>query len=830
MSCPACWAPGRAPEEKTMSKLKTGTFSVENLESLQITIKSIVGAAEDLSGITAEKMGPTPKPGMADLREWGFNLLERYEPVLTPMCDQCCYCTYGPCDLGGNKRGACGIDMKGHTGREFFLRVITGTACHAAHGRHLLDHLTETIGREYPVAPGASDVMTPNIEMITGLSPKTLGDLQHAMEYVEEQLTQLLATVHAGQEAAEIDYDAKALFSGLLDHVGMEVSDIAQVSGYEFPKSDPDAPLVEIGLGSIDSSKPVLLAIGHNVAGVTYMMDYMETYGLTDKVELVGLCCTALDMTRYKEAGRREPYAKVVGSMAKELKIIRSGVPDVIVVDEQCVRGDIVAEASKLKIPVIASNEKIMYGLPNRSNESVDSVIEELKSGKETGAVVLDYEKLGELGPRLAMEMAAVRKAEGISGLPDEEEFEKELARCTLCGECRIACPEELDIPEAMELARAGDLTALEALHDQCIGCGRCEQVCRKQIPILSMIEAASKKVISEEKSLVRAGRGQVTDAEIRAEGVNLVMGTTPGVVAIIGCPNYGEGSKDVYNIAEEFLKRNYIVLASGCAAMDLGMFKDEEGKSLYERFSGRFERGGCLNMGSCVSNSHITGTAEKVAAIFARRDLGGNLEEISDYILNRVGAVGLAWGAYSQKASSIGTGCNMLGIPAVLGPHGSKYRRALIAKPYAEEKWEVYDARNGEKMKIPPAPEFLLITAESWQEAVPMLAKACIRPSDNNMGRMIKLTHYIELSEKYLGILPYDWWRFVRTESDLPLSRREEFLKLLESEHGWKIDWDKKKILSGPETKFDVSAQPTNLKRLCKQPEGAGQASKASE
>ncbi|HII00243.1 TPA: hypothetical protein HA351_00865, partial [Methanosarcinaceae archaeon] len=58
-----------------MSKLKTGTFSVENLESLQIAINSIVGAAEDLSGITAETMGPTPKPGMADLREWGFNLL-----------------------------------------------------------------------------------------------------------------------------------------------------------------------------------------------------------------------------------------------------------------------------------------------------------------------------------------------------------------------------------------------------------------------------------------------------------------------------------------------------------------------------------------------------------------------------------------------------------------------------------------------------------------------------------------------------------------------------------------------------------------------------------
>ena len=140
----------------------------------------------------------------------------------------------------------------------------------------------------------------------------------------------------------------------------MEVSDIAQISAYDFPKADPEAPLIEIGMGSIDKSKPLIVAIGHNVAGVTYIMDYMEDNNLTDKMEIAGLCCTAFDMTRYKEADRRAPYAKIVGSLAKELKVIRSGMPDVIVVDEQCVRGDVLSESQKLKIPVIASNEKIM--------------------------------------------------------------------------------------------------------------------------------------------------------------------------------------------------------------------------------------------------------------------------------------------------------------------------------------------------------------------------------------------------------------------------------------------------------------------------------------
>ncbi len=804
-----------------MSKLTTGSFSIEDLESVQITINNIVGAAKEAAEEKTKElghMGPTPFPGLETYRDdWNLKLLDRYEPVVTPMCDQCCYCTYGPCDLSNNKRGACGIDMLGHNGREFFLRVITGTACHAAHGRHLLDHLIEVFGEELPLNLGQSDVLTPNITITTGQRPQTLGEIKPAMEHVEEQLTQLLATVHAGQESAEIDYDSKALFSGSLDHVGMEISDIVQITALDFPKADPEAPLIEMGMGTIDKDKPFLCVIGHNVGGVTYMMDYMEEHELTDKVELGGLCCTAIDLTRYKEADRRPPYTKVVGSMSKELKIIRSGMPDVIVVDEQCVRGDIVPEAQKLKIPVIASNAKIMYGLPNRTDAGVEETIEELKSGAIPGAVILDYEKLGEISVRLAQEMHPIREAAGVREIPSDEQLKEWVDKCADCGACYLACPIELDIPEAMKFAKQGDFSYLEDLHDACIGCRRCEQVCKKEIPILSVIEKASQKIIAEEKGWMRAGRGQVSDAEIRAEGFNLVMGTTPGIIAIIGCPNYSDCAKAVYYIAEEFLKRNYIVVGTGCGSMDMGMYKDEDGKTLYERFPGGFQSGGLVNIGSCVSNAHITGAAQKVAGIFGGRTMEGNLAEIADYVLNRVGACGLAWGAFSQKASSIGTGCNIYGIPAVLGAHSSKYRRALIAKNYDESKWKVYDARNGEEMPIPPAPEFLLTTAETWQEAIPMMAKACLRPSDNSLGRSIKLTHWMELHDKYIGGLPEDWWKFIRTEADLPLAKRADLMKKLEAERGWEIDWKKKKIISGPKIKFDVSAQPTNLKRLCK-------------
>jgi acetyl-CoA decarbonylase/synthase complex subunit alpha len=803
---------------KHMNKISTGKFSIEDLENVQITINNIVGAIETKAEEEGIEIGPTPKPGISALREWDYKLLSRYQPVYTPVCDQCCYCTFGKCDLGGNKEGACGINMAAHQAREFLLRVITGAAAHSGHGRHILHHLIEIHGRDHPIDVGPSNLLAPNTQLVTGIIPKTLGDLETVMDYVEEQLTQLLATIHMGQEGSALDFESKALHGGMLDHVGMEVSDIAQVSCMGMPKSDPETPLAEIGMGCIDSTKPVLLVIGHNVAGVTYIMDYMKEHNLEDKIELAGLCCTAIDMTRYKTDKRSQPRAKVIGTLAKELKMIRSAAPDVIVVDEQCVRADVLDEAKRLFIPVITTNEKIMYGLPNRSNDSADRIIEDLSSGKEAGALILDFDLLGEVAPRLAMKMAPIREAKGIKSLPSEEEMKTLTAACVQCGACEVVCPNNLPIMNAMKAAVEGDLTKFEKLHDHCIACGRCDPVCPKDFPILNVIEKAAQKVIREEKGKMRAGRGQISDPEIREEGVNLVMGTTPGIVAMVGCSNYPEGTKDLYTVANEMLQRNYIVVMSGCSAMDLGMYKDEDGQTLYEKYPAKFLAGNLINVGSCVSNSHITGTAIKVAAIFAQRNITGNYEEIADYIMNRIGAVGVAWGAYSQKASSIATGCNRLGIPVIVGPHGSKYRRALIGRPYNEEDWKVYDARNGEEMPIPASPEFLLTTAETIEELMPMIAKNCIRPSDNNMGRMIKLTHYIELSQKYLGHMPEDWYKFVRTETDLPLAKREELLKILEQEHGWEIDWKRKKIISGPIMKMDVSAQPTNVKRLCKE------------
>lgn len=786
--------------------IRKGSYIIEGLENVQINIGKIVEQEQEL-----EPQGPTPRPEIIGLRNWDYRILDRYNPVYTPTSDICDYCTYGKCDLTGNKEGACGIDLETQSAREALMTSVMGAACHTAHGRHLINYLIKKYGEDHPIDVGPSNLKAPLTETIMGVQPETIGDFLPVLDYVEEQLTQLIASANTGQEGAARDFESKNLHAGMLDLLGMEVADIIQISCLNLPKSDEKTPMAEIGMGILDPGKPVVVCVGHNIAAPAYILDYMDGKGLFDKIEIAGLCCTAHDMTRYNRT------AKIIGSMSKELKYIRSGIPDVLVTDEQCVRSDILREAKKLHIPVIATNEKITYGLPDRSNDSVEAIIDDLVSGKQAGALLLDLEKVGELVPQLAMKIGAIRKARGITALPSEDEFKKLVAKCTKCLQCTRDCPESLPIADAMVAAVSGDLTPFEILHDKCVGCGRCDYSCPVDIPVLNVIEKASQRVIREEKGKVRIGRGQIGDPEIREEGRNLVLGTTPGVLAFVGCGNYPDGTKDVYDVVEEMLQRSYIIVSSGCSAMDIGMYKDKEGKTLYERYPGRFIKGNLLNTGSCVSNAHIAATTIKVASIFAGRKTKGNWEEIADYVLNRVGAVGIAWGAYSQKAFAIATGCNRLGIPVVAGPHGTKYRRAFIGKPYKKGSWNVLDARDGSVINVEPAPEHLMITAETKDELMPLIAKLCFRPSDNSLGRAIKLTHYIELSEKYLKKMPDDWHVYVRSEADLPVAKREQLLKLLE-EKGWKIEWDKKKIIDGPLRKVDVSFQPTNVPSLCKE------------
>ena len=86
----------------------------------------------------------------------------------------------------------------------------------------------------------------------------------------------------------------RLLHAGMLDHVGMEVGDIAQIVGFNYPTSVADTPLVDFGWNSVDKTKPIILFVGHNPATSTVVVDYLRENDLYDKVEFCGICCTAL--------------------------------------------------------------------------------------------------------------------------------------------------------------------------------------------------------------------------------------------------------------------------------------------------------------------------------------------------------------------------------------------------------------------------------------------------------------------------------------------------------------------------------------------------------
>lgn len=727
-----------------------------------------------------EPVGRTPMPDSTDLRQWDMRLLKTYKPFYAPFCDLCCLCTYGKCDLTGDKKGACGIGICGQQGRIVLIACLMGCSAHATHGRHMVEYLIEKYGEDYKIDLGSQvAVEAPHIRTVVGMKPQTLGDLAKVLDYVECEIVHGVAATHTGQEGSDLDFESKALHISMLDHVGMEVADLAQIVGFKFPSSIAETPLVEMGWGSVDKSKPVICCVGHNSAVSTSIIDYLRENNLEEKVEVTGICCTAIDTTRYSDK------AKIIGPLSRQLFFLKTGIADVVITDEQCIRCDAPQVAKEVGSAFIAASDKACYGLENVTNKQVDEIVKMIVE-EDKQVLILDVNKAGEVGAKVALKMAEKRKKEILN-----KDKAIELAQaCRKCGMCSRVCPNLLDVSNAVSLVKEGKFDDIIKVFARCIGCGKCEQECPRDVPIIKIMQSAA----SWDSYKIRAGRGPIHDVEIRKVGAPIVLGTIPGVVAIVGCSNFPEEIEDIADITEEFAKRKYIVVLTGCSAMAAGFKKDADGKTLYEKYKPDFDAGGVVNVGSCVSNAHITGAAMKIANIFAHLPLRANYEVIADYVLNRVGACGLAWGAMSQKAASIATGCNRLGIPVIVGPHGSKYRRMFLSRK-EEDDWTVMDGRKKELVDTKePSPEHLMISIESKERAMVTIAKLCIRKNDTPQGRQIKLNHYISLSKQYLGSLPDDLQHFVRTERDIPIFFKREVMEYLKS-----VGWQPKPVLTLP-------------------------------
>jgi len=762
-----------------------GVFQLDEYKSRNFSIKGLKMDFKKINFDTGQANADSPPSDKkkvhidySKLRDWDFKLLSHFRPFYAPLCNLCCLCTYGKCDLSKNKKGACGINLEKQQARIVLLACCIGASTHAAHARHIVDHILEENPNLKIDYGNAIDIVAPLSTTITGITPKTVEDLDKILVYIEKEITNLLAATHTGQEGNHLDFESKALHAGMIDNLALEIAELAQINYYNLHKGEPNTPLVDIGLGVIDNQKPIILCIGHNIAPGVEIIDYIEDNGLSDDIEVCGLCCTAIDISRYSKE------SKIVGPISRQLMFIKSGVPDVVVLDEQCIRADILELCAEKNIPVIATSDKCSLGLPDMSSKDENIIIHELLSKKYDGALIKDMEKVGKVAVNLALLLKKDRKHEHKHKNNENDDLDifELINKCTECEWCNRVCPAMLPIKEAFIQGKAGNLSLFSELHGRCVGCGKCMEECERNLPIIDIIRIASKDKISSERYKIRAGRGPIQDVEIRKVGAPIVLGDIPGVIALAGCSNYYNGENEIALIAEEFLKRGYIVVAAGCAVMDIGLYRDNDGKTLYEKYPGDFDKGGVLNVGPCVANAHAIGSAIKIANIFAKVPLENNFENVADYILNRVGACVIAWGAMSQKAAAIATGANRWGIPAVVGPHASKYRRLYLGESKLRE---ITDKRTNEKVECEPAPLHLIYCAESMNECMSMVAKLCMRPNDTPKGRLIKLTHYVDIYKKYHGCLPDDLHLYIRSEREIPYEDKKEILRFLR-EKGW--------------------------------------------
>ncbi|HDY73930.1 MAG TPA: CO dehydrogenase/acetyl-CoA synthase complex subunit epsilon, partial [Euryarchaeota archaeon] len=603
------------------------------------------------------------------------------------------------------------------------------------------------------------------------------------VEYAKNEIFHLTSSLHAGMEGSYLDRESKAMHAGLMDNLLMEIGDITQIATYNFPKGVIDVPLVQLGPGTVDKKKPVITCIGHNVMPAAEVISYLEDMDLMDDVEVCGICCTAHDMAR------RNKNVKIVGNLSKQLKFIGTGISDVVMLDEQCVREDIIDVARNYGTVVIATNDKVCLGLDDRTGDSVEAIVEDLATGKAEGVLILDAVTAGHVAVQTAQRLSETRKKRD-TGLLSSKEIKEWAGKCTSCEACLRTCPVDIHISDFMKDAKEGNFASFVDAKELCVGCMRCDYACETGIPITHVMDSAARNYTENYVGNVRMGRGPITDVEIRNVGRPLVFGEIPGIVVFAGCSNVPNSEREIAVMAEEFLKRNFIVVTTGCAAMSLGSYKDEEGKTLYDKYPGEFDAGGLTNLGSCVSNAHALGAAIKVAHIFAKRPLRGNFEEVADYIHNRVGVVAVVWGTYSQKAHAICTGLARWGIPVLYGPSGMGYTRLLVGRKDKPETFKGFDARSGDEVILDMCPDELITIAENMEEAIVKIARNVMRPNDGAKGRVIKISHYMDIHKKYFGTVPDDLHLYIRNEKDIPITMKDEVMAILE-----KTDWVEKAI-----------------------------------
>ena len=549
--------------------------TVRDIRGLEELAKDCIEATWSENQLNQIKVWLTPYAHATDIAEMDNLLLDRYPPVHTSVEKTCKDCHLGPCDLG-NLKGACGLDLEGYQAKLSLQSACRGLSIILSTTRDLLDNCLRDYGEQEEVKWGknvAYGMMTVN--SLVGYSPTTLAEANKVMTYMESQLAELLASASGGFEGSALNLQSKTLHAGTLALAGMDLIEFLKHSFFDFcwsPDKElaelptwPD-PIIQTGMGTADKSKPVITFAGYDFLPAWNVVKIIKKSGLEDKIEICGIGSAGHDLARFYDR------TKILTTGVKISRVLRMGIPDILVISDTCSKTNILEEAAKTDTKVIATSFKQNMGLEDRAAENVDDIVNDLL-GDKPAVLITVPEKAAEVAVKAVEKVKAKRKE---SYLLSQEEIKTLAAKCDGCDACVKACPNSLNISAAMKTAVDGDLSKLCDLHHQSIYCGKCEQACPQEIPVVDLILGSAEKALEEDKSVMRAGRGTFSNLEVRDWAITGF--SVPVTMGIIGCGNTKGSELEVAQMANDFISNNYAVSVAGCVASEIARYKDEYG------------------------------------------------------------------------------------------------------------------------------------------------------------------------------------------------------------------------------------------------------------
>ncbi|MBI1987695.1 MAG: hypothetical protein HYS70_05060 [Nitrospinae bacterium] len=729
-------------------------------------------------------------------KQWDSLLLDRFDIVYTPATVDCGVCPGHACRLTADQKGHCGLTLGEAASLRNLQRCCQGTERYIRRARLLYDYMAEHFDPEARINLGSEIFyLAPIIWMVVGIKPRKLKELEQVVSYLEQQILQVAAVANPYSGLSAKDMESRAFHAGMLAFVAMETAELINITVLDHTSAGkldlnslmnwPTAT-TPAGVAGVDKSKHVVMLVGTGDIISYELAKQVKAQGLEDQVELCGLGDSGLKLTRVYEE------TKILGLSQEILKCLRLAVPDVIVLSDTSEKFDVVAEAQKLGIPVIAAPALHTLSLPDATGESIEAIVDCLAQGKAPALLVYNYRKAAAAALGLRGKLPNKRKA-----LRFMEGSVPELAKSFLgCPQLNANCLVEADALEALKAASQGDLSLLKGLEDTC-RCAHCGNLSSNGVPLIDLILKASQEELQAESCNMRGGRGPICHMEYRDVAFQMGFGNCIGFITVTGDCHTPQAKKEIGWLVEELSERGFGINITGNAAIAAAFKKDKDGKTVYEKHYSLLQVRAIVNVGESSANSHCLGGDTKLVSIAGKVPYRGNYAELADYQLNRYPTSVIVWGPATDEMVTSIAGWARMGIPVIVGPRGEEYLERFFLGDYAQEdRWWVYQGFTGKKLLVEPCPNHLIAPVEDVQEAVMMISKLVNNPNDMRDGRSCRLANYIDAYKMLDPDLPPDWDRYLRDQNELPLRLKFKLLRSL-SEMGWEVDVKKGRILS---------------------------------